>query len=166
MAFLCRAASGSVAWRGMVAAAAYCRKNGVPYFGICLGLQVCPALAHYKWGKFDKNLVFGSTSWDSWGVECCGCLLPQEQGAVLQHLPGPAGQPCAGDGNTGDKLVLWPQSCGQRPCGRLLAGRGEGFGGCSGLLLQEQGALVQHLPGRLGLSCRLHLSCDLPWTSL
>lgn len=39
-AYLVPGGFGERGWEGKIAAAKYCRENGIPYFGICLGMQV------------------------------------------------------------------------------------------------------------------------------
>ena len=47
---------GSRGIEGMIAAADYCRENHVPYFGICLGMQICViAFARSVAGMADAN---------------------------------------------------------------------------------------------------------------
>jgi len=47
---------GERGWEGMIAAAKHCRENKVPYFGICLGMQVlCVEFARNVLGLADAN---------------------------------------------------------------------------------------------------------------
>jgi CTP synthase len=47
---------GERGWLGMVMAAKYCRTNKIPYFGICLGMQVmCVEFARHVLGHADAN---------------------------------------------------------------------------------------------------------------
>lgn len=47
---------GERGWEGKILAANFCRQNNLPYFGICLGMQVlCTEFARYACGLKDAN---------------------------------------------------------------------------------------------------------------
>jgi CTP synthase len=47
---------GERGWEGKILAASYCRKSGLPYFGICLGMQVlCTEFARHAAGLKEAN---------------------------------------------------------------------------------------------------------------
>lgn len=47
---------GERGWMGKIMTAKYCRENGIPYFGLCLGMQVmCVEFARHALGLTDAN---------------------------------------------------------------------------------------------------------------
>lgn len=74
---------GERGWQGKIAAARYCRENNVPYFGICLGMQVmCVEYANHVVGLKDAN----STEMDPYTPHPVISLLSEQR--HLQDIGG------------------------------------------------------------------------------
>ncbi len=74
---------GERGWMGKILAAKYCRENKIPYFGLCLGMQVlCVEFARHVLGINDAN----STEMDPLTQNPVICLLSEQKG--VQDLGG------------------------------------------------------------------------------
>ncbi|HAZ15681.1 MAG: CTP synthase [Chlamydiae bacterium GWC2_50_10] len=68
---------GSRGWQGMILTAKYCREKSIPYFGLCLGMQVmCVDFARHVLGLSRAN----STEMDSRTPDPVISLLSEQQG--------------------------------------------------------------------------------------
>ena len=64
---------------GMIAAARYCRENGIPYFGICLGMQIAVIeFARHQAGMTDAN----SREFDENSSHLVIDLMPDQKGNI------------------------------------------------------------------------------------
>ena len=64
---------------GMIAAARYCRENGIPYFGICLGMQIAVIeFARHQAGMIDAN----SREFDENSSHLVIDLMPDQKGNI------------------------------------------------------------------------------------
>jgi len=73
---------GSRGWEGMIQAAKYCRENKVPYFGICLGMQVQVV----EFARHVLGLEADSTEMDIQTKEPLISLLSEQRG--IENLGG------------------------------------------------------------------------------
>lgn len=74
---------GERGWIGKILTAQYCREHKIPYFGLCLGMQVmCVEFARHVLGFSDAN----STEIDPKTPHPVICLLDQQQG--VENLGG------------------------------------------------------------------------------
>ncbi|MBP5308562.1 MAG: CTP synthase [Clostridia bacterium] len=77
---------------GMIATAAYCRKNNVPYFGICLGMQIAAIeFARNSLGYADAN----SREFDQNGEHCVIDLMLDQYGVQMGGTMRLGAYPCA-----------------------------------------------------------------------
>lgn len=70
---------GERGWMGKIMTAKYCRENGIPYFGLCLGMQVlCVEFARHVLGLTDAN----TTEVDPATAHPVVSLLSEQKGTV------------------------------------------------------------------------------------
>ena len=89
---------------GMVLAAKYCRQNGVPYLGICLGLQVSPCSKWHPSLAYVSKLEGLPGIWTMamhglvLAVGGVSCAPAQASGGAMQacHISAPAAVCCMG----------------------------------------------------------------------